>query len=102
LERAGVAGKLGPADAMMARQVAGEAFRHGWHVGAQLHRAVAVFVLDDKSQAVQFAEFMSREVDPAHVMRSSSPLAEALAEAEHHHQIEENRRAMVLGEEVPF
>jgi hypothetical protein len=61
-----------------------------------------VFVLADEAEAVTFAGFMSREVDPAHVMRSSSPLAEALSAAEHHHEIEENRRAMVLGEEVPF
>jgi hypothetical protein len=88
LERAGVAGDLGPLDAMLARKVAGEAFQHGWHQAAQLHRTVAVYVLEDAEDARRFAEFMSREVDPVHVMRAASPLAETLAAAENHHQIE--------------
>lgn len=79
LQRAGVAGTLGPLDATLARVVAGEAFRVGWHAAAQLHRVVAVYALEDEGEAAWFAAFCSADVDPAYVRRAASPLTAALA-----------------------
>jgi hypothetical protein len=97
-------GPLPALDAHLARRVAAEAFRVGWEQAAKLHRTVAVYVLEDGEEARGFAEFMSREVDPVHVMRGSSPLAETLAATENHHRIEAANveAAVSAAGEVPF
>ena len=47
--------------------------------GGTLHRTVAVWVLgSDKEEAERFAEFVTREIDPAYVTRGLSPLTEML------------------------
>jgi hypothetical protein len=84
LERAGVAGELGPLDATLARTVAAEAYKGGWHNAAREHRVVAVYVIDDGAEAARFAEFLTREIDPAHVMRARSALAELMTADEEH------------------
>ena len=48
----------------------------GFKEAATLHRTVAVWVLGDKEEAERFAEFVTREIDPAYVTAALSPLNE--------------------------
>jgi hypothetical protein len=66
----------------MGRHVAGKAWRLGYAEAAKLHRVVAVYVLDDADDARRFAEFVTREIDPAYVKTAVSPLGELFAVAE--------------------
>ena len=60
------------------RHVAEEAWLLGFREAATLHRTVAVWVLGDKEEAERFAEFVTREIDPAYVTAALSPLTEML------------------------
>jgi hypothetical protein len=48
-------------------------------------------VIDDGPEAARFAEFITREVDPAYVLRAASPVAELLAAWEDQRRREEHR-----------
>jgi hypothetical protein len=84
-----------PDPAVMARHVAEEGWQIGYAEAAKLQRVVAVWVLDDKDEAGRFAEFVTREIDPAYVTRGLSPLNEVLNAAD-----EARQRAVKDG--VPF
>ena len=71
-----------PDPALMARHVAEEGYLIGFAEAAMLQRVVAVWVLDDKDEAGRFAEFVTREIDPAYVTRALSPLNEVLNAAD--------------------
>lgn len=58
------------------------AFRTGYAKAAQLHRAVAAWILEDPAQARQFAAWATRAIDPAYVITARDPLAEMLTEQE--------------------
>lgn len=75
------------------RHVAEEAWRLGYAEAAKMHRTVAVWVLDDKEEAERFAEFVTREIDPAYVTAARSPLDELYAAVEELH-----RRDQVTGD----
>jgi len=77
------------------RHVAEEAWRLGYAEAAKMHRTVAVWVLDDKEEAERFAEFVTREIDPAYVTTALSPLNEILNAAD-------AARPRALPDEVPF
>ena len=64
------------------RHVAEEAWALGFKEAATLHRTVAVWVLDDKDEAERFAEFVTREIDPAYAIAALSPLDEILNAAD--------------------
>jgi hypothetical protein len=64
------------------RHVAEEAWALGFKEAATLHRTVAVWVLDGKEEAERFAEFVTREIDPAYVTAGRSPLNEILNAAD--------------------
>ena len=71
-----------PEPAIMARRIAEEGWQAGYAEAAKLQRVIAVWVVDDEADAKRFAEFVTREVDPAFVIRAQSPLAEVLTGAE--------------------
>ena len=81
LQRSGLAVRTDAEDAL-ARKVAAVAFRHGYERGARDHRVVAAYVLDGEGTAARFAEFVTREIDPAYVTVARSPLDELFASAE--------------------
>ncbi len=81
IQRAGLAVRTDAEDAL-ARKAAAAAFRLGYHHGARDHRTVAAWVLGDEDEAAGFAEFVTREIDPAYVTKARSPLTEMLAAAE--------------------
>ena len=81
LQLAGLAIRTVTEDAL-ARKVAAAAFRHGYERGAHASRTVAVWVLDGKEEAERFAEFVTREIDPAYVKAALSPLNEILNAAD--------------------
>lgn len=92
LERSGAAAIPDALEAHLARRIAGEAFLVGWHAAAKEHRVVQVYVIDDGPEAARFAEFITREVDPAYVRRAASPVAELLAAWEDQRRREEQHR----------
>lgn len=70
-------------DGPVLRHVAEEAWLLGYKEAAALHRTVAVWVLgSDEDEAKRFAEFVTREIDPAYVTTARSPLGEMLTAAE--------------------
>jgi hypothetical protein len=71
-----------PGGTPVLRHVAEEAWLLGFKEAATLHRTVAVWVLDDKEEAERFAEFVTREIDPAYVTTALSPLNEILNAAD--------------------
>jgi hypothetical protein len=71
-----------PDPAVMARHVAEEAWQIGYAEAAKLQRVVAAWIVDGKDDADRFAEFVTREIDPAYVTAGRSPLAEVLTSAE--------------------
>lgn len=77
------------------RHVAEEAWALGFKEAATLHRAVAVWVLGDKEEAERFAEFVTREIDPAYAVAALSPLNEVLNAAD-------AARQRALPDGVPF
>jgi hypothetical protein len=77
LQRAELAIRTVAEDAL-ARKVAAAAFRHGYERGARDHRVVAAYVVDGEDDAARFAEFVTREIDPAYVTAGRSPLGEML------------------------
>jgi hypothetical protein len=58
------------------------AFRGGYKRAAFEYRTVAAWVVGDEEEAQRFAEFVTREIDPAYVTAARSPLAELLAAIE--------------------
>jgi hypothetical protein len=78
IQRAGLAVRTEAEDAL-ARKVAAAAFRHGYDQGARDHRTVAAWIVDGEDDAAAFARFVTRDVDPAYVIKPRSPLAELLA-----------------------
>lgn len=84
-----------PNPALMARHVAEEGFLLGYAEAAKLQRVVTAWVVDGKDEAGRFAEFVTRELDPAFVMPARSALGEMLAAAE-------AARFPVPQDEVPF
>lgn len=64
------------------RRVAEEGWCLGYAEAAKLQRVVAVWVLDDEADAKRFAEFVTREIDPAYVAAARSPLDEMLNAAD--------------------
>ena len=64
------------------RHIAEEAWLLGYAEGATLHRVVAAWVLDGKDEAERFAEFVTREIDPAYVTAARSAVAELLTAAD--------------------
>jgi hypothetical protein len=81
IQRAGVAIRTAAEDDL-ARKVAAAAFRHGYHSGARDHRTVTAWVVDSEDDAAGFAAAVTRDVDPAYVIKARSPLAELLAAIE--------------------
>jgi hypothetical protein len=78
------------------RHVAEEAWLLGYKEAAALHRPVAAWVVNgDRETAGRFAEFVSREIDPAYVTAARSPLDEML-------RADGERRHPVPSDEVPF
>ena len=77
IQRAGIAVRTEAEDAV-ARKAAAAAFRHGYERGARDHRTVTVWVVDSEDDAAGFAAFVTREIDPAYVIKPRSPLAELL------------------------
>jgi hypothetical protein len=70
------------------RHIAEEAWELGFKEAATLHRTVGVWVVgSDEDEAKRFAEFVTREIDPAYVTKARSPLGEMLNAAD-----EERRR----------
>jgi hypothetical protein len=71
------------------------AFRGGYKQAAFEYRTVAVWVVgSDEHEAKRFAEFVTREIDPAYVTRALSPLTEMLNAANVAHDRKQD--------EVPF
>lgn len=68
--------------AVLARRIAEEGWQIGYVEAAKRQRVRAVWVVDAEGDAARFAEFVTREIDPAYVARSLSPLAEMLTAAE--------------------
>lgn len=76
LTRAGAASTASPAS--LARKIAAEGFRHGYHRAAQDHHVVAAWVLPGAKEAARFAAFVTREIDPAFVTPAMDPADELL------------------------
>jgi hypothetical protein len=85
IQRAGVAIRTAAEDELV-RKVAAAAFGHGYHGGARDHRMVTAWVVDSEDDAAGFAAAITRDVDPAYVIKARSPLAELLAAAEAMHR----------------
>ena len=66
----------------VARTVAAEAFKVGYHQAAMLHRVVAVYVVDGEEAAARFAAVMTAEVDPVYPRKAADPMLELLKCAE--------------------
>ena len=92
LGRAGVAVGT-PADNAGTRRLAAHAIKLGYEHGARDYRVVAAYVVDGKDDAQRFAEFVTREIDPAYVTAARSPLDELYAAVEELH-----RRDQVTGD----
>ena len=60
------------------RHIAEEGWLRGYAEAAKLHRTVAAWVVDGEDDAARFAEFVTREIDPAYVTAGRSPLGEML------------------------
>ena len=91
LQRAGLTG-TGAGDSL-ARRIAVAAIKLGYEHGARDYRVVAAYVVDGKDDAQRFAEFVTREIDPAYVTAARSPLDELYAAGEELH-----RRDQVTGD----
>ena len=91
LQRAGLTG-TGAGDSL-ARRIAVAAIKLGYEHGARDYRVVAAYVVDGKDDAQRFAEFVTREIDPAYVTAARSPLDELYAAVEELH-----RRDQVTGD----
>ena len=84
LQRAGLTG-TGAGDSL-ARRIAVAAIKLGYEHGARDYRVVAAYVVDGKDDAQRFAEFVTREIDPAYVTAARSPLDELYAAVEELHR----------------
>ena len=91
LQRAGLTG-TGAGDSL-ARRIAVAAIKLGYEHGARDYRVVAAYVVDGRDDAQRFAEFVTREIDPAYVTAARSPLDELYAAVEELH-----RRDQVTGD----
>ena len=91
LQRAGLTG-TGAGDSL-ARRIAVAAIKLGYEHGAREYRVVAAYVVDGRDDAQRFAEFVTREIDPAYVTAARSPLDELYAAVEELH-----RRDQVTGD----
>lgn len=69
---------IAPQVAVYAREM----YRAGYARAAQAHRVVAVWVVDGTERADRFAQWVTREIDPAYVSLVSDPLAEMLRAAD--------------------
>lgn len=92
IQRAGLAVRTEAEDAL-ARKVAAAAYRLGYDHGSRDHRVVAAWIAGSEDDAAGFAEFVTREIDPAYVIKARSPLAELLAAAEAARAREEGKAA---------
>ena len=84
LQRAGLTG-TGAGDSL-ARRIAVAAIKLGYEHGARDYRVVAAYVVDGRDDAQRFAEFVTREIDPAYVTAARSPLDELYAAVEELHR----------------
>ena len=91
LQRAGLTG-TGAGDSL-ARRIAVAAIKLGYEHGARDYRVVAAYVVDGRDDAQRFAEFVTREIDPAYVTAARSPLDELYSAVEELH-----RRDQVTGD----
>jgi hypothetical protein len=68
LKRAGVL-PAAVGDAALARIIAGEAFKAGWHAAARDHRVVTAWVIEESEDAAErFAAVIRETVGPAYVI----------------------------------